>query len=51
METVNTDFAVKLPPARNLPRKQLSTLEITSGQVSSDMWHEGAENGIPKEAK
>jgi len=27
METVNTDLALQLPPARNLPRKQLSTLD------------------------
>ena len=39
--TVNTDLALKLPPARNPPRKQLKTLELTSGRVSSDMWHSG----------
>ena len=38
METLNTDLALKLPPARKPPRKQLRTLELTSGRLSSDMW-------------
>ncbi len=45
--TVNTDFAVKLPPAR--PNIEASFCTVLF--ETRDMWHEGAENGIPKEAK